>query len=69
VAIYCDGECGPSFGYYCIALDDDCGPRFLSSNSDLDHTYTNDTGLEGKFVLTGSWQFQVKEIEVFEITD
>jgi hypothetical protein len=33
------------------------------------YTYTNDTGLDGKMFFTGSKNFKVKEIEVFEITD
>jgi hypothetical protein len=33
----------------------------------LGDTYTNDTGLDGYIVFTGSADFQVKEIEVFEI--
>jgi hypothetical protein len=35
----------------------------------LGRAYTNDTGLDGKTVFTGSQCFQVREIEVFEITD
>jgi hypothetical protein len=35
----------------------------------LGRSYTNDTGLNGEVVFTGSMNFQVKEIEVFEITD
>jgi hypothetical protein len=31
--------------------------------------YTSDTGLDGKIVFTGSKNFQVREIEVFEITN
>jgi fructose-specific component phosphotransferase system IIB-like protein len=30
---------------------------------------TNDTGLDGNKVFTGSFLFRVKEIEVFEITE
>jgi hypothetical protein len=33
------------------------------------NTYTNDTGLGGKIVFTGSNNFEMREIEVFEITD
>jgi hypothetical protein len=35
----------------------------------LGNPYTNDTGLDGRTVFTGSRAFQVKEIEVFEITE
>jgi hypothetical protein len=31
--------------------------------------HTNDTGLDNTVVFTGSLNFQVKEVEVFEITD
>jgi hypothetical protein len=33
------------------------------------HNYTNDARLGGSTLFTGSHNFQVKEIEVFEITD
>jgi hypothetical protein len=39
------------------------------SNTSLGNTYTNDTGLDGKTVFTGSEHFHVSEIEVFEIAD
>jgi hypothetical protein len=38
------------------------------SSTYLGDTYTNDTGLDEKVVFAGSEKFQVKEIEVFEIT-
>jgi hypothetical protein len=31
--------------------------------------YANDTGLDGALILTGSQNFTVREIEVFELTD
>jgi hypothetical protein len=33
------------------------------------YSYINDTGLDKFIVLTGSRYFEVREIEVFEITD
>jgi hypothetical protein len=39
------------------------------SCSSLGKTYANDTDLDGSTVLTGSHEFTVKEIEVFEIAD
>jgi hypothetical protein len=39
------------------------------SGTSLDIAYTNDTGLGGTKVFTGSSDFQGKEIEVFEITE
>jgi hypothetical protein len=65
-AIFCDSEWGPCFS--AISVSDNC-----NANTDnftvLGITYTNDTGLNGNKVFTGSFYFQVKEIEVFEITD
>jgi hypothetical protein len=65
-AIYCDSERGPCFGGD-IAVYDNCNAN--SSWTQLGLAYTNDTGLDGQVVFTGSLCFQVKEIEVFEITD
>jgi hypothetical protein len=50
-------------------------PSKCSSPRDYDYTggfgdvYTNDTGLDGATFFTGSRNFKVREIEVFEITD
>jgi hypothetical protein len=51
-----------------ICVSDDCNANTRSLAS-LGLAYANDTGLDGTTVLTGSWRFQVKEIEVFEITE
>jgi uncharacterized coiled-coil protein SlyX len=65
-AIECHSECGPCF---CgMAVSDNCNAN-TDSSTYLGLAYTNDTGLHGKTVFTGSWGFRVKEIEVFEITD
>jgi hypothetical protein len=67
-AIYCDSERGPCFGNWCdIAVSDNCN-RNTTSQTSLGGTYTNDTGLDEGVVFTGSFSFQAKEIEVFEIT-
>jgi hypothetical protein len=71
-AIQCDSEWGPRFGDYClcfcdIGVSDNCNASTLSCTL-LGRTYTNDTGLSAAVVFTGSQYFQVKEIEVFEIT-
>jgi hypothetical protein len=68
-AIYCNSERGPYFGYDRpdIAVFDDCNTNTRSFTW-LGSCYTNNTGLADKIVLTGSDDFQVKEIEVFEIT-
>jgi hypothetical protein len=66
-AIRCDSECGPCFGDD-IAVSDSRN-TYNHSFTSLGLAYTNDTGVDGEMVFTGSWQFQVKEIEVFEITE
>jgi hypothetical protein len=65
-AISCDSESGPLFGND-IHISEDCNAN-TSSIAALGHYYTNDTGLDWRIVLTGSLNFRVKEIEVFEIT-
>jgi hypothetical protein len=68
-AIYCDSIWSPCFGSFPsdIYVCDGCNTSTGSATS-LGLTYTNNTGLGGEIVLTGSRNFQVKEIEVFEIT-
>jgi uncharacterized coiled-coil protein SlyX len=64
-AINCDSECGPDDRD--IWISEDCN-KSNDSYSYLGHAYANETGLDGKTVLTGSKFFRVKEIEVFGIT-
>jgi hypothetical protein len=65
--IYCSSEYDPNF---CdIRVADNCNANTNSSTLDFGGNYTNDTGLDGRTFFTGSEKFQVKEIEVFEITD
>jgi hypothetical protein len=66
LAINCSSKFGPRFNG--IAVFDNCNEN-SKSNIYLGWTYVNDTGLDAKVVFTGSQYFQVKEIEVFEITD
>jgi hypothetical protein len=54
---------GPSFGLF--HLWDDCNGTYLGIGT----AYTNDTGVDGKEVFTGSQSCQIKEIEVFEFTN
>jgi hypothetical protein len=56
-------EYGPAF--YDIRVFGNCNTE-TKCFTYLGTTYTNDTGLDGKTVFTGSLYFQVKEIEVFE---
>jgi lambda repressor-like predicted transcriptional regulator len=67
--VYCSGY-GPCFGCHFadLLLHDDCDAK-LCSRTSLGLTYTNDTGLDGSIVFADSQAFQVKEIEVFKITD
>jgi hypothetical protein len=65
--IYCDSGWGPGFGDD-MGVFDNCNAS-TESFTYLGRSYTNDTGLDEWKVFTGSWNFQVKEIEVFEITD
>jgi hypothetical protein len=57
------------FGYspLDIIVTDDCNAK-TGSFTHFGTTYINDTGLADKIVFTGSLTFQVKEIEVFEMT-
>jgi hypothetical protein len=65
-AIWCDSGWGPCF--YDMSVSDNCNAN-TDSSTRLGFAYTNDTGLDQCAVFTGSRYFQVKEIEVFEITD
>jgi hypothetical protein len=64
-AMICISKCGPCFGG--ILVSDNCNAN-TKSYTQLGHVYTNNTKLDGGVVCTGSQKFQVKEIEVFEIT-
>jgi hypothetical protein len=61
-AIRCDSKCGPCFGND-IGVSDNCNANPFNYTF-LGLVYTNDTGLAEKMKY-----FQVKEIEVFEITE
>jgi hypothetical protein len=65
-AIYCRSSWGPHFRD--IGVSENCNAN-TDSGSYLGNSYANDTGLDGETVLTGSFQFRVKEIELFEIAD
>jgi hypothetical protein len=69
--VSCDSERGPVFGggWSCeIIVSDNCSTN-NDSFSSIGHSYTNDTGLNGNIVFTGSRNFKVTEIEVFKITN
>jgi hypothetical protein len=67
LAIHCRSNWGPIF--LDIDVHDNCNTDTNSSTFGFGYAYTNDTGLDGKTFFTGSHGFQVKEIEVFEITE
>ena len=63
-AIGCDSSCGPSFGGggdICIANN---AKTTMDSYSNLGHTYSHHQYEEDTF-LTGSYKFQLDEIEVY----
>jgi hypothetical protein len=66
VAIRCHSQFGPWFGYDIGVLWD--SNANTTSWTDLGWSYTNDTGMAQDRFFTGSFNFQAKEIEVFEIT-
>jgi hypothetical protein len=67
-AIQCICSYGPFFGINNdINVSDNCNTT-NNSWTYLGGSYVNDTGIDGKFVFTGEYNFRVKEIEVFTIT-
>jgi hypothetical protein len=65
-AIFSISDYGPRF---CdISVSDNCAANTRSYTTFFGHKSVNDTGLQGNTFFTGSTNFQVKEIEVFEIT-
>jgi hypothetical protein len=69
-AIYCDSKYGPSFGNSLndIAISSHCHANADSCTS-LGWVYPNETELPRGVVFTGYPKGQIKEIEVFELTD
>jgi hypothetical protein len=66
-AIYCTPGDGPIFGNgYDIRLWFDFTVN-TNNYTNLGVGYVNDTGIDGKKVMTGEYNFTVKEIEVFTI--
>jgi hypothetical protein len=66
-AIFCCTERGPYFRGG-LLISDNCNIN-MESWTQLGDSYPNDTGLDKNEFFTGSYHFQVKEIEVFEITN
>jgi hypothetical protein len=66
-AIYCGSSLGPAYGNRDIEVADHCDQN-AKSCTNIGVDYRNDTGIDGKQVLTGEYNFQVKEIEVFTIS-
>jgi hypothetical protein len=57
---------GPCFGNRDLFVSDNCNIT-PNSTEGFGCVYENDTGINGKVFLTGSKQFLVQEIEVFEL--
>jgi hypothetical protein len=69
-AIFSSAKHGPCFGGGCdIAVTDNCNTNTKNFTCRFGHSYINDSGRDGITLFTGAKNFQVKEIEVFEITD
>jgi hypothetical protein len=67
-AIYNGGAShGPTFGANHDLQVYDPFESTTYNYSNLGKTYTNDTGIGGKEVLTGEYSFGIKEIEIFEV--
>jgi hypothetical protein len=67
-AIYCSSSSGPCFAGNCdMFVQDNCNTA-TNNWADLGGSYVNDTGIDGKLVFTGEYNFTVKEIEVFTIS-
>jgi hypothetical protein len=67
LAICCDSETGPDF--HDIGVSDNCNTNTNSSTFLFGSIYTNDTGQDKTTFFTGSGNYKVKDIEVFEITN
>jgi hypothetical protein len=65
--IWCNSERGPCF-YSGIVVSEDCNAN-TGSWTQIGICYTNDTGLHKNEFFTGAGHFQIKEIEIFKITD
>jgi hypothetical protein len=67
-AICCASSYGPTFGNsHGIYVESGCNGN-NNSYTNLGVAYVNDTGIDGKQVFTGEYNFTVKEIEVFSIS-
>jgi hypothetical protein len=67
--IYCSSSCGPRFGFGDdIYVGNDCN-NTTNSSTNLGVSYANDTGIAGNQFFTGEYNFTVKEIEVFPVSD
>jgi hypothetical protein len=66
-AIYCHGSYGPTDGHgHVIHVVNGCNANSISYTK-LGGTYPNTTGIGATQIVTGQYNFMVKEIEVFSI--
>jgi hypothetical protein len=66
-AIRISSRLGPSFGDDDLVICDGCDVK-ESHAGGFGSSYENDSGLDGRLLLTGSTKFKVSEIEVFSYT-
>jgi hypothetical protein len=67
-AIGCYASYGPIFRSNNDIIVFDACNTINNNYTNLGGSYTNDTGIDGREVFTGEYNFTVKEIEVFKIT-
>lgn len=68
-AIHCGPSYGPTFGNAHDLYVADCCNQNTNSYTNLGTAYTNDTGINGKEVFTGDYNFKVQEIEIFSMSE
>jgi hypothetical protein len=68
-AINYNASYGARFGSGANIAVADCCNQNTNSYPNLGNSSVNDTGIDGRQVFTGAYNFTVKEIEVFKITE
>lgn len=65
--IYCNGSYGPTFGGNHDITTTTNSQIGSNAYTNLGHSYSNSTGLGGETVFTGSRNFTLKELEVYQV--
>jgi hypothetical protein len=68
-AIFCAEGTGASFSFEDLSVSEKSDENTESTTCSVGVVYLKDTELKGERVFMGSEHFQVKEIEVFQLTD